>query len=78
MEVQRRELVSLSIIELVLELDPVKTQSVQVALQRVHHQQHTQRHQREEHEQHVERDGVAANHGGLHDFAPEDFGELYE
>lgn len=78
MEVEGGELVSLSIVELVLELDPVESQRVEVALQRVHDQQHAERDQREEHEEHVERDGVAALHGGLHDLAPEHLRELYD
>ena len=77
MEVERGELVSLSIIELVLELHPVQTQSMQIALQSVHHQQHAECDEREEDEQDVHHDRIAARDSRLHDFAPEHLGQLY-
>ena len=77
MEVQRSELVTLTGVELVLELDPVETKSVQVALQRIHDQQHTERRQREEDEHEVDHNGITAVQRGLQDLAPEHFGQLY-
>ena len=76
MEVQRSELITLTLVELVLELDPVETKSVQVALQGIHDKQDEESDEREEDEQNVKQNGVTRGKTRLQDLVPEDFRQL--
>ena len=76
MEVQRSELVTLTLIELVLEFDPVETKSVQVALQGIHNKQDEKSNEREEDKEDVKHNGVTRGKTRLQDLIPEDFRQL--
>lgn len=75
-EVQRSKLVTLTVVELVLELDPVETKSMQVTLQGIHNQKDEKSDQREEDEENIKSNGITRRKTRFKNLTPEDFRQL--